>query len=181
MVVGKYESLLAMLDTFLKGASNMKSLMAATFAATVLLATPVMAQEATSAGTNMEILVEKVKADKKLVVAANMDLTDAEAKSFWPLYDAYQKELAQLNERLRKAIEEYAAAYNKGPIPDDTAKRLMDEVLSIEEAEAKAKRSYADKIGTVLPAAKTARYIQIETKIRSLLKAELAEQVPLVY
>jgi hypothetical protein len=159
----------------------MKVLTAVVFAAAMLVAVPVMAQEPASADTNMEILLQKVKADKKLVVAANMELTDAEGKGFWPLYEAYQKELGQLNERLGKAITEYADAYNKGPVPNDTAKKLMNEVLSIEESEAKAKRSYADKIGKVLSAAKTARYMQIETKLRSVLKAELAEQIPLVY
>jgi hypothetical protein len=33
----------------------------------------------------------------------------------------------------------------------------------------------------VLPEAKVARYIQIENKIRSLLKFELAREIPLVY
>lgn len=39
--------------------------------------------------TNMEILREKIKADKKLMVAANLGLTEAEATEFWPIYDAY--------------------------------------------------------------------------------------------
>ena len=43
------------------------------------------------------------------------------------------------------------------------------------------KREYADKIGKVLPATKTARYIQIENKIRAVIKMELAKQIPLVY
>lgn len=43
------------------------------------------------------------------------------------------------------------------------------------------KRSYADKLGKVLPATKVARYIQMETKIRSLIKFEMAQQIPLVY
>jgi hypothetical protein len=158
----------------------MRSWTAGVFAV-ALLATPVMAEEAATTDTNMDILIQKVKADKKLVVAANMELSDAEGKSFWPVYDAYQKELEQLNQRLGKAIVEYSDAYNKGPVPNDTAKKLMNEVLSIEEAEAKAKRAMADKVGKVLPANKTARYIQIETKIRSLLKAELAGEIPLVY
>ena len=50
---------------------------------TVLFATMAIAQSATDA--NMEILVQKMKADKKLLVAGNMDLTDTEAKSFWPM------------------------------------------------------------------------------------------------
>ncbi len=39
--------------------------------------------------------MQKLKADKKLLVASNMELTDAESKAFWPLYDAYQKDLAE--------------------------------------------------------------------------------------
>jgi hypothetical protein len=64
----------------------------------LLFATPVLAQDvaSTSASTNIDILIQKIKADKKLLVASNMDLTDAEGKNFWPLYDAYQKELEQL-------------------------------------------------------------------------------------
>jgi hypothetical protein len=154
------------------------------FSGFVLTAFPVLAQEAgSSAATNMEILKEKLKADKKLLVANNMELNDAEAKSFWPLYDGYQKELHQLNDRIGKGIGEYAAAYNegKGTIKDDTAKKLLSELLAIDEAEVKLKRSYADKVGKVLSATKTARYIQIESKIRALIRFELAANIPLVF
>lgn len=158
----------------------MKVLTAFLLAGAVLFATPVIAQDAGSANTNMEILLQKVKADKKLLVATNMGLTDEEGKNFWPLYEAYQKELGQVNQRLAKAIKDYSDAYNKGPIPNDTAKQLLNEALAVDEAELKLKRSYAEKIGKVLPATKTARYIQIENKIRAMIKAELAQQIPLV-
>ena len=104
-----------------------------------------------------------------------------EAKRFWPLYDSYQKELEQLDQKLGKTITEYAEAFNKGPVPNDTAKKLMNEVLNVEEQEVKLKRSYAEKIGKVLPATKAARYVQIENKIRAVVKAELAQVIPLVY
>ena len=80
---------------------------------------------------NSQILLQKIKADKKLVVAGNMGLTDEEARKFWPLYEEYQKELERLNLKLGETIREYAAAYNKGPLSDDTAKKLMDEALSV--------------------------------------------------
>jgi hypothetical protein len=151
----------------------------------VLAAWPVLAQEAGGAAsdTNMEILKENLKADKKLLVAGNMELTDAEAKKFWPLYESYQKELHQLNDRLGKTIAAYAEAYNQGQgsIKDETAKKLLKEALAVEEAEAKLNLSYADKIGKVLSATKTARYIQIESKIRALIRFELAAKIPLVY
>lgn len=140
----------------------------------------VQAQEATQ--MNMEILKEKVKADKKLIVAANMNLTDAEAKGFWSLYDGYQKELEQINQRLLTTVKGYADAYNagKGEISDDTAKKLMTEALAVEESEVKLRQSYAAKLGKVLPATKVARYLQIENKIRAIVKFELAAQIPLV-
>ena len=60
---------------------------------------------------NMQILRDKIKADKKLLVATNMELTDAEAKGFWPIYEEYQKDLAAINQRIGKLIESYAAEY----------------------------------------------------------------------
>jgi hypothetical protein len=161
----------------------MKSVVSMIIAGAILFAVPTFAQTEGAADTNMQILLDKVKADKKLLVASNMDLTDAEAKSFWPLYDAYQKELQKVNERIGKMIATYADAYNqgKGTISDDTAKKLLHEAISIDEQEVKLKRANAEKVGKVLPAAKTARYIQLENKIRAVIKFELARQIPLVY
>jgi hypothetical protein len=143
----------------------------------VLFMGTVQAQAQEAAQMNMEILKEKIKADKKLVVAANMNLNDAEAKTFWPLYEGYQKELEQLNQRLLTTIKGYADAFNagKGEISDDQAKKLLGEALAVEESEVKLR-----KMGKVLPATKVARYLQIENKIRAIVKFELAAQIPLV-
>ena len=155
----------------------MKVLYAAV-AAAVLASPAVIAQEPSAA--NMEIVREKVRADKKLLVAANMNLSEEEAAAFWPVYEAYQKDIGALNERTRKAIESYASAYTQGAVPDDTAKKLLDEVLAIEGAELDMRKSYVPKFAKVLPAAKVARYYQIENKIRAAVRYELAEGIPLV-
>ena len=60
------------------------------------VAAPLAAQTGQSATTNMDILAQKVKADKKLLVAQTMQLTDQEGKAFWPIYDAYQADLAKI-------------------------------------------------------------------------------------
>ena len=89
--------------------------------AIMMVATPALALGA--ANTNMEILIEKIKADKKLLVGVNMSLTNEEARDFWPLYDAYQNELQTVNRELGRLIGEFAEAYAKGPIPNETASR----------------------------------------------------------
>ena len=148
------------------------------FAIATCLAAPAMAQ--TAGTTNMDILRQKIKADKKLVVAENLKLTDAEGTAFWPVYDAYQKDLQQTNERLAATVKAYAAAYNKGPVTNEVAKKLLDEALAIDDAELKLKSSYVPKILGALPATKAARYIQIENKIRAAIRYELAAGIPLV-
>lgn len=153
------------------------------FAVATLLALPSIAQTKPAAkpsSSDMEIFRQKVKADKKLVVSANMQLTEAEAKGFWPVYEAYQNDLAAINDRTAKAVMEYAEAYNKGSVPDATAKKLISEAIAIEESEAKLKRSYLPKLEKALSGMKVARYLQIESKIRAVIKYELAANIPLV-
>jgi len=128
---------------------------------------------------NMQILREKVKADKKLLVATNMELTESEAKGFWPVYEDYQKDLAAINQRIAKLIESYAADYRSKTLTDEKAKKLVDELIAIEQAETGLKASYVPKLSKVLSQKKVARYLQIENKIRAVVKYELAAGVPL--
>jgi hypothetical protein len=129
---------------------------------------------------NMQILRDKIKADKKLVVATNMELTESEAKGFWPVYDAYQKDLKKINQRVANLLESYAADFRGKSLTDDKAKKLIDEALAIDQAEADLKSTYAPKLGKVLPVKKVARYLQIENKIRAVVKYDIAQGVPLV-
>jgi hypothetical protein len=129
---------------------------------------------------NMQILRDKVRADKKLVVAMNMELTDSEAKSFWPIYEQYQKDLQKINQRIVKVIEGYAEDYRNHSLTDEKAKKLIDEALAIDKMEADLKTTYAPRLGKVLPEKKVVRYLQIENKIRAVVKYDLASGVPLV-
>jgi len=144
------------------------------------MAFPIPAPAQDKPADNMQILREKIKADKKLVVAANMELTESEAKGFWPVYEQYQKDLATINQRIVKLIESYAADYRTKTLTDEKAKKLTDEMVAIEQAEAGLKTSFVPKLRKVLPERKVARYLQIENKIRAIVKYELASAVPLV-
>ena len=144
----------------------------------ILIVSPAISQD--KPADNMEILRDKVKADKKLLVAANMQLTESEAKGFWPVYEEYQKDLTGINQRIAKLIESYAVDYQSNTLTDEKAKKLTDELVAIGEAEAKLQKASVPKLSKVLPPKKVARYLQIENKIRALVKFDLAKGVPLV-
>jgi hypothetical protein len=130
--------------------------------------------------SNLEIIHDKLKADKKLIVAKYMELTESEAKKFWPVYDEYQKDLQKTNERLRGLLESYAADYRNKSMTDDKAKKLLDEWIEIEQEEGKRRGAFAPKVMQALPVKKAARYLQIENEYRILLRYDLASAVPLV-
>ena len=137
---------------------------------------PGIAQE--KPADNMEIVLEKIRADKKLLVAENLQLTEGEAKSFWPIYGRYQDELFLLRARTVKLITDYAKAYDQ--MGNDAAKKLLDEYMTIEALGLKLRQAYLPKFRAVLPEVKVARYYQIENKIYAALVYEIAAKIPLV-
>jgi len=126
----------------------------------------------------MEIVKEKIRSDKKLLVATNMQLTESEANAFWPVYEAYQAELAKLRDREVMLIEKFAANYET--MSDDAAKNLLEDSLSIDSDHQKLRQSYLAKFRGVLPDTKVARYYQLESKIDAVMEYELARRIPLV-
>ena len=149
-------------------------------ATAIMFVTPVFAEE-NAQNTNMQILIDKVKADKKLLIAGNMDLNDQESKDFWPLYEGYQEGLAKVNGHMGGLIGEYAEAYNNGSVSEALAKKLINQAIKTEGAEVLLRREYAEKLAKVLPAQKVARYLQMENKIRAAIKFDLAANIPLMY
>ncbi len=145
---------------------------------TILVVSPAVSQD--KPADNMQILRDKIKADKKLIVAANMELTESEAKGFWPVYEAYQKDFDAINQRIVKLIKSYAADDMANNLTDDKAQKLTAEFVNIQKAEAELQASYVPKLSKVLPPKKVARYLQIENKIRAAVKYEFAVNIPLV-
>lgn len=127
---------------------------------------------------NMQLVVEKVRADKKLLVAENMQLSEADAKAFWPVYEQYQNELFLLRARTMKLLNDYAEAYEK--MVNETAKNLLDEYMTIESLGLKLRQTYLPKFRKVLPDVKVMRYYQVENKIDAALIYELAAKIPLI-
>jgi hypothetical protein len=152
-------------------------LMALGILGTIMVAgAPAIAQE--KPADNMEIVLEKIRADKKLLVAENLQMTEGEAKGFWPIYGRYQDELFLLRARTAKVVMDYADAYDQ--MTNDTAKKLLDEYMTIEALGLKLRQAYLPKFRAVLPEVKVLRYYQIENKIHAALIYEIGAKIPLV-
>ena len=108
-----------------------------------------------------------------------MSLTDAEAKKFWPVYDAYQRELAPIQARGNRAMIDYINA-PESAMTNANARRLIDALAAADESEAKVRRAYVAKFSKAIGAKKAARYYQVESKIRAMERYDQAAAIPLV-
>ncbi len=133
--------------------------------------------------TDMQALRVAVRADKKAFVASTLQLTPTEAKKFWPLYDEYQRNLDMTGRRRVVAVERLIV--QDRPESELFAKNFVNELIAVDEAELKARRTLHNRLmrglpSRILPPKKAARYLQLESKIRAVQAYDVAATVPLV-
>ena len=131
-----------------------------------------------AAEANLDVLVDAIRSNRKALVAANLNLTDAEAAKFWPIYDRYQKEINATGDRLIGVIQDYTA--NFSDLSNDKAMQLVDDYLTVEADRVKVKRAYLDEFAKALPGRKVARFYQIENKMDAVIRYNIAATIPVV-
>ncbi|MCJ7545500.1 MAG: hypothetical protein MUP30_01550 [Deltaproteobacteria bacterium] len=124
-----------------------------------------------------EIARANLQTQKKEIVAANMQLTDAESKAFWPVYNEYQNGLRQINDKLAAVIGDFAKNYST--MTDAKAGEILNGYLATEKERLALKEKFVPKFKKVLPMIKVARYYQIENKLETMVKYQIVKEIPL--
>ncbi len=127
---------------------------------------------------DVQIARTLTEATRQATVAENVNLTEAQANVFWPLYREYRLEVAKQNDRLAQLIRQYADQYTT--MTDDVAKKFTQTYLDIDRKRLDLKVQYVKKFEKVLPAALVARAMQIEQKLDAMQQFVIARSVPLV-
>ena len=144
-----------------------------------ILATPSAARaQAVDPWTALQQVLADLKADRQAVVAANLPLSEAEARAFWPVYKDYRAEIEKIGERAAKLIAAYAANFET--MTDAKAEAFFKDSLAIDRDRLTAREKYVPKVRAVLPAQKAARFFQIENKLDAIVNVTLASEIPLV-
>jgi hypothetical protein len=147
--------------------------------ATAMFATPCVWGESSLADiTDMQVLRAAVKTDKRAFVASVLNLTEPEAKKFWPLYATYQRALDAANRQRNDVIVDLVGLSK--PLSDPYARNLVKELIAADDAEIRARRSLQSALMKAIPAKKAARYMQLESKIRAVQMYDIASAIPLI-
>lgn len=120
----------------------------------------------------------QMQSDRQAIVAANLPMTEEQAKAFWPLYREYSGEIQKLGDRLVDLIDNYAKNFET--LSDDQSTAILDDYLAIQKDELKIKSNWVSKFRKILPSKTVTRFYQIENKLDAVVRYAAADQVPLV-
>ncbi len=142
----------------------------------VVAAGPAVADDATD--DFIELLRSDLRADKRLLVEYAMDLTEADAEVFWPIYDKYEAERKGIADRMIDLIKSYPGAVNVTEV--QTVAMLGDDWFKIQEDRIKMTKKYYKQVSKQLAPRVAVRWVQIEHRLSLLINLQLAAEVPLV-
>jgi len=149
--------------------------------ALIVQASRLLAQQQTAptiSDQDIQLLRQDIRSQKKQLIAANMQLTDAEATRFWPVYDAYTQENIRVNDSRYALIKEYAQSYDT--MTDAQAKSLISRWESTDEQVVAQRIKWMPKFEAVLPGKKAALFFQIDRRISLLIDLQVASMIPMV-
>jgi hypothetical protein len=144
--------------------------------------TPSQSAQTPSEGAYLDAYVEMARSDvrtqKTAILAQAVPMTETESAVFWPVYRKYDLELSGLGDERLAIIKDYAAHYTA--MTEAKAKELAERTLAWEEKRVELKKKYFGEFNKILPAAKAARVIQVETRLNLLIDLQIASSVPLM-
>ena len=126
---------------------------------------------------DIQLLRKDLRSQRKQVVAANMELTDAEAEKFWPVYDRYTVDLAKINDTKSALLQEYLQ--NSTTMNGDQAESYIRRRAAVENDIMQLRLKYIPAFRKVVSGRQTALFFQIDWRLGLLIDLQLA-QMPLI-
>jgi hypothetical protein len=127
---------------------------------------------------DLEDLRAEVRSSKKQVTAATMELSDAEATRFWPVYDKYSAEVNSVREGQVQLIAEYVNGYGK--YDDKAAMDFIKRWIDLDVRTNTLRAKYVPIVGKVLPGVKAATFFQVDRRLSMAIDLKIASQLPIL-
>jgi len=131
-----------------------------------------------SADESIRLFRKDVRSLKKQIISANIELTDAEAQQFWPIYDRYTAEMGKIEDRKFELLKEYARNYDT--ITDAQADAYIKGRAEVEESILQLRVKYLPIFRRVLSGKTSALFTQMEWRLALVVDLQLASQMPMI-
>lgn len=138
----------------------------------------VAAEERMSARDAIETVRADLKADRKVIIAQEMNFNANESEAFWPLYRNYRAEVDRVGDRIAKLVLQYTDLYPD--VPEAKAGEMLSQYAKIETELLTVKKTYYRKMAKVIPASKVFRFAQLENRLDLGTRLALANAIPVL-
>jgi hypothetical protein len=125
----------------------------------------------------VDLLRKDIRSQKKQIIAENMELSDAEAQKFWPIYDQYAAELSKIYDVKLALLKDYAGNYSS--MTDEQAENYIRKRAEVEHSIMQLRLKYMPAFRKVLSGRETALFYQLDWRLGLAIDVQLI-QVPLI-
>jgi len=126
----------------------------------------------------IQMMRKDVRSRKKQIIAVNMDLTDAQAEKFWPIYDQYTADLAKVYDTRFALIKEYLETYSTAT--DQQAESYAKRWAATDESILQLRLKYFPVFRRVLSGKSTALFFQMDRRLGLMIDLQLTGDVPIL-
>lgn len=126
----------------------------------------------------IELMRQDLRSKRKQIIAANIQMTDAEAEKFWPVYDQYAAEQKKAYDMHYGLLKEYAANINT--LTNEQALSLTKRWTEADTAKAQLRTKYFPAFERVLDGKRAARLCQLDRMLTLMIDVQIASDVPLI-
>ncbi|MCB0793174.1 MAG: hypothetical protein KDB88_00425 [Flavobacteriales bacterium] len=118
--------------------------------------------------------LQEIKAQKSAFITQRMGFTPEEAQQFWPLYNAYDREIEE-NRRSIRSLHQ-TIRQSDGSLTEEQATKSLDEELDARENEIAIRRKYNERFVRQLGAVRTVQLYRAEKEFHKELLNRLKER-----
>ena len=145
----------------------------------LLLTGPVLAR-VDDTRAYLEILRSDFNADKVALYNRVLQLTEPEAKKFWPIYRDYERELMKLSDQRLELIRDFFAHDEAGKLTNDASKEIANRWLKSVQARLDLWKKYHKKISEAVSPTRAAQFLQLENQLALFIDLAIASEMPAI-
>ncbi len=126
----------------------------------------------------MELVRSDLKLKKKAILSENLQLTEAQAKIFWRIYNEYEYKLNKLGDKMLDNIETFAQNFDN--LSDEVAEDILDNSFDNQEEKLDLLKDVTKEVADKLSYKVAVRFYQIEKLLTTMIDLQILSAIPLI-
>ena len=127
-----------------------------------------------------EVLRSDFNTTKIRTLNRALKLTGPEAEAFWPIYRAYEKEMAAVGDQKLELIREFFRHQKNATLNNQNAQKLAEQWLRNVQARLDLWKKFHKKIRKAVSPMRAAQFLQVEHQMALFVDTQIASEMPQV-